>query len=142
MNSIDYLLSRQTKPDCCTHNRSNSTSASSVSLSNFHQNCSNYLSFVDGKFAVKLVDDNHNCRIVVAAVDSNNDAFELDSLEAADAEEWAELEEVEYAYFAVYAKRHNLAHLRTKDPQSQPATLASSWPRACTRTFHYWALSS
>ena len=64
MYSIDYLLSRQRKLDCCTHNRNNSTLASSVFPSNFHQNCSNYLSFVDGKFVVKLVDDNHNCRNV------------------------------------------------------------------------------
>jgi len=140
MNSIDYLLSRQTKPDCCTHNRSNSTSASSVSLSNFHQNCSNYLSFVDGKFAVKLVDDNHNYRIVAAAVaavvDSNNDAFEPESSEAAYAEEALMELEVEYAYFEVYVTRRNLAILRMKDRLFRLEIRASSWPKACTRTFH------
>ena len=118
MNSIDYLLSRQRKLDCCTHNRNNSTLASSVFPSNFHQNCSNYLSFVDGKFVVKLVDDNHNCRtvaaVVAAVVDSNNDAFEPASSEAAYAEEALMGLEVEYAYFVVYVTRRNLAILRMR----------------------------
>lgn len=143
MNSIDYLLSRQRKLDCCTHNRNNSTLASSVFPSNFHQNCSNYLSFVDGKFVVKLVDDNHNCRTVAAAVaavvDSNNDAFEPASSEAAYAEEALMGLEVEYAYFVVYVTRRNLAILRMWDRLFQLEILASSWPKACTRTSHYWA---
>jgi len=141
-NSIDYWMSRQRRLDCCTHNRNNSTSVSSVFPRNFHQNCSNYSNFVDGKSAVKLVDDNHNYRIAVAAAGSNNDAFEPDSWEAVDAEEWAGLEEPEYAYFATYAKRHNLVHQRTRDPQCQLEIPASSWPRACIRRLRYWAWPS
>lgn len=134
MNNIDYLLTKQKRPDYYkNHNQNNSISASLACPSNCPQN-SNCLNSSGEIFGVKLVDETHSCKIV--AVDNMDGRVGVAGGGAAEAVAAG------YECFAVYVARRNPARLRRRDQLCPPWTLAASWLRACTRTFHCLASTS